>query len=161
MANDIEKTESLPKPDRTDQLYRRVNQLTRGANPREHDECPAIVAELEALSRPATKAEIATKLSIMLHAFPNAGNADREAFVRTLADDVGASQPSIGVLDLACRYVRRNARFIPTINEVLQALAAAASEREKIFYILGKKGARLECAAAEMFEDPDQRNQGF
>jgi hypothetical protein len=152
--NLIEKTESLPTPERTDQLYQRANRMIRGYAREPEEDCRDLVAELEELSRPAAKAEIARHLAVMLQSFPNAGNADRQVFVRVLAEDVGASRPSIGVLELACRNLRRSARFMPTINETLEALAEAARERAKIFGQLGnRRHVRQECAADEMLPD--------
>jgi hypothetical protein len=148
MANSpVEKTENLPTPEPTDRLYRRANQLVRSNKPFEPAESSAIVAELEALSRPATKVEIAEHLVVMLKGVPKAPAPD---YVRILAEDVGASQPSIGTLDLACRNVRRTTTFIPTINQVLKALAAAAKERQFLFSNLGKRNTRMECSAEEM-----------
>jgi hypothetical protein len=159
-TNLVEKAENLPTPERTDQLHRRANRIIRGLAQEPEESRQAIVAELEALSRPAAKAEIAQHLAVMLQSFPNAGNANREIFVRVLAEDVGASQPSIGVLELACRNLRRTARFMPTINETLEALAEAERERASIFYQLGnRRQRRRECSAEEML--PQRERTGF
>jgi hypothetical protein len=151
MGSLVTKPESRPTPERTDQLYRRASRMLRGHQRESDEDCRAIITELDALSRPATKVEIAQHLAVMLKSFPNSGNTDREAFARILAEDVGASQPSIGVLELACRNLRRNARFIPTINETLEALAGAAGERMQIFHRIGnERRLRQECSAEEM-----------
>jgi hypothetical protein len=151
--NLVEKTKNLPTPAPTEQLYRRVRQLTKSGTIESLEEGKALLTEMETLARPATKAEIAQHLAIMLKAFPNSGNADREAFVRILAEDVGASQPSLGVLDVACRKLRRTARFMPTINETLEALVEATEERRQIFYTLGHHQPKRECWADQMLPE--------
>jgi hypothetical protein len=151
MSNLVKKLENLPTPETSDQLYRRANRMILGYQRESDQDCLDLIAALDALSRPATKVEIAQHLAVMLKSFPNSGNTDREAFARILAEDVGASQPSIGVLELACRNLRRSARFIPTINETLEALAGAASERMQIFSRIGNERRRhQECSAEEM-----------
>jgi hypothetical protein len=163
MGNDlVEKTE-LPEQridqKRIDQLYRRAFHMIHGG-----ERNPAVVVAIqdeliEALARPATRAEIWTHLVVMLKSFLYAGSGDREAFVEILAEDVAAAQPSIGVVDRACRNLRRGhpVRYMPTINETLKALDVAERERRKIFYeFCGRKREfRKECWADEILPRKD------
>jgi hypothetical protein len=91
-----------------------------------------ICAGLAKLSKPAAKIEIAKHLALLLKSFPNAGKDNAEVFGRMLCEDVGAQQPTIGGLEAACRELRRTCRFLPTICEILTALAEAEASQGKI-----------------------------
>ena len=47
--------------------------------------------------------------------FPNAGEIDREAYMRVLMEDVADSQPSIGDLEAACGNMRRRLKLRPCL----------------------------------------------
>jgi hypothetical protein len=87
------------------------------------------VDQLRALATPATELEIAKHLALLLKAYPNAKAADGEVFGAMLIDDVAATRPSIGDIQEACRYLRRTSKFLPTIAEVLEAVATARESR--------------------------------
>jgi hypothetical protein len=159
MGNNLTQNTTYGPQGSADGIYRRAKKLRGVNNPLEHEECKAVVAELNALSRPATNAEIVQHLAVLLASVPNAVKDD--ASVRILAEDVLESAPSLGVLELGCRTLRRNraSSFQPTINEVLKALARAARERRELFWGLGKQQVSLECSASEMFDDPDDPQQ--
>jgi hypothetical protein len=153
----VEKTRQL-KLERTDRLYRSANHIRASGKPREHADCPTILAQLESLSTPATKADVVMHLGEFLSKIPNGAKDD--VYVKGLAEDIFESQPSIGVLELGLRTLRlnRESPFPPVIKEILRALARAAKERQKIFWSLDKGPRTLECSAQEMFDpDPDQR----
>jgi hypothetical protein len=82
----------------------------------------ALLQRLRVLNRPASRAEIAQHLLILVGAFPNTARADLKLFSRVLAEDVASAQPSAIVLERACRRIRRTATFVPTIAEVLAAI---------------------------------------
>jgi hypothetical protein len=81
------------------------------------------VAQLVALSEPATLEDISDHVALTIASFPNAKPANPEVFGRMLVEEVQESRPSIGALEAACRFVRRIHRFCPTIAEVVKALA--------------------------------------
>jgi hypothetical protein len=148
----------LPAPTTTEQLYMRARKMVQtGGGSKE--ERQALLAQLESLSRKATKQEIAEHLAILLGACAT-GNVDLEVRARVMAEDVGASQPSIGVLELGCRNLRRVSQFTPTIARLLQALKDADSERHRILWKLGEqRNYAPECSVEFMLpeEEPDTR----
>ena len=83
------------------------------------------LAEITKATSPASVAETKTELALLVGAFPNASKGDLRIFGRMLVEDVAAQRPSVAALSLACRRLRRTARFVPTIAEVLEAIAAA------------------------------------
>jgi hypothetical protein len=83
------------------------------------------VAEINKATSPASVAETKTELVLLVGAFPNSGKNDLRVYGRMLVEDVGAVRPSVAALSLASRKLRRTARFVPTIAEVLEAIAAA------------------------------------
>jgi hypothetical protein len=83
------------------------------------------LAELTKATSPATAAETKTELALLVGAFPNSGKNDLRVYGRMLVVDVSAQRPSVAALALACRRLRRTARFVPTIAEVLEAIATA------------------------------------
>jgi hypothetical protein len=85
----------------------------------------AVSAASEAIAaaeRPATTREIAVTLGRLLKAFPNAGKADVETFGELLVGDVIDARPSIAAVVQGCTKLRRTAKFLPVIAEVLDAL---------------------------------------
>lgn len=83
------------------------------------------MAEITKATSPASVAETKTELALLVGAFPNASKGDLRIFGRMLVEDVAAQRPCVAALALACRRLRRTARFVPTIAEVLEAIAAA------------------------------------
>jgi hypothetical protein len=83
------------------------------------------LAEIAKATAPASVAETKTELALLVGAFPNASKGDLRIFGRMLVEDVAAQRPSVTALSLACRRLRRTARFVPTISEVLEAIGTA------------------------------------
>jgi len=83
------------------------------------------VAEITKATSPASIAETKTELALLVGGFPNSGKNDLRVYGRMLVQDVRAAQPSVAALALACRRLRRTSRFVPTIAEVLEAIATA------------------------------------
>jgi hypothetical protein len=83
------------------------------------------LAEIAKATAPASVAETKTELALLVGAFPNASKGDLRIFGRMLVEDVAAQRPSVAALSLACRRLRRTARFVPTISEVLEAIGTA------------------------------------
>lgn len=78
--------------------------------------------EVELSLRPATNEEIASQLTLLMGAFPNAGKDDRTIFGRVLVEDVIAQRPGILPLLQGISQVRRTSKFLPSIAEVLEAI---------------------------------------
>jgi hypothetical protein len=83
------------------------------------------LAEITKASSAAHGAEVKSELALLVGAFPNSGKNDLPIYGRMLVEDVAAQRPSVAALSLACRRLRRTARFVPTIAEVLEAIATA------------------------------------
>jgi hypothetical protein len=81
---------------------------------------------LERAMRPATEKEIGQSLLFLGGAFPNAGKIDLTAFGELFMQYVRDAAPSLIVLQAACDRVIRTSRFLPTISEVLEAIAEPA-----------------------------------
>jgi hypothetical protein len=134
----------LPAPSETDQIYIRARQWLYGGGTKE--ERQALASKLGALSRPATMQEIVKHLAILLKALDN-GKVDLEVRARVMAEDVGAAEPSIGVLELACTNLRRapTSIFLPSIGQVLAALAEADKKRGEYLRKFGGTYNKREC----------------
>lgn len=88
---------------------------------------PELERQLNVISPPATKKQLADHLSVLRIAFPNA-KAAGDGFSRILIERVAAKQPSIGALDWAMRQLIDHSNFMPSIAETLEALVAAQSQ---------------------------------
>ena len=74
--------------------------------------------------RLATDQEIKRALQILIGSIPNApSKADLSIYAVSLFDEVISESPSLRVLNAACRKLRRESGFLPTIKDVLEALA--------------------------------------
>lgn len=112
------------------------------------------LAQLEKLSAPASKVEIANHLAVLLKSFPNGGKDDgAQVFGRMLCEDVGAQEPTIGGLEAACRQLRRTCRFIPTIAEVLAALTEVEEQQRKCIDAIANLPEHRERLAARVQEN--------
>jgi vacuolar-type H+-ATPase subunit I/STV1 len=69
-----------------------------------------------------TKAQVSKHVSLLVGSFPNANPADPEVYTKMLIEEIMAAEPSVVSLESACRSIRRSAKFLPTISEVLEAL---------------------------------------
>ena len=161
MTNDVTTarmaTPAPPAPTEREQIYLRARRMMHGGASSEQRQ--DVVSQLASLSRKATRQEIAEHLAVLLKAF-DVGKADLEGRARILAEDVGASEPSVGVLELACRNLRRTAKFLPSIAEVFTALKEANSERLYIFHKLGHRNHyQPECSIEHML--PIERHEGW
>jgi hypothetical protein len=83
----------------------------------------AVEAGLNEAARPATQQEIKRQLQVLIGSFPNSGRNDLAIFGVALLEDVCEEKPGIAALTNACRSLRRTVKFVPTISEVLTALA--------------------------------------
>lgn len=79
---------------------------------------------MEAAALPATRAQIATHLAVLVGSM--AGNVgDGAVFAKALEVDIGDLQPTAGAVEHGCRALRRTKTFLPSIGEVLEAVAKA------------------------------------
>jgi hypothetical protein len=148
------RTGQLPEISRNEQVYANADQvMIRRYGPRRPGmgmaesgladldavlpEAQAVLDDLHALARPASKLDVAKHLAVLVKCYPKARNADGEIYARMLAGDVAATQPSIGDVEGACRKLRRTLKFCPTIAEVLEALEAATKHRRDVTYMIG------------------------
>jgi hypothetical protein len=94
---------------------------------------------LPAVMRPAEADEIATQLALLTACYPNPSKGEWQIFTQTLCQDVANLKPSVYALQLACRRLRQNYKFLPSIAEVLTELKKANQEAGR----LEKLDARL------------------
>jgi hypothetical protein len=82
----------------------------------------------------ATVAQIRYELGKLLAAFPT--KDELKAFAALLLEEVLSEQPSQLMLAMACREVRRNSKFRPSIAEVLEALDEVAWDADRLAKII-------------------------
>jgi hypothetical protein len=73
-------------------------------------------------SAPATRYEIAKHLAGLVLSFPNARPPSPELYSRALAEEVSSLRPTLWALEFACRKLRRELDFPPTVAEVVEAV---------------------------------------
>ena len=83
----------------------------------------ALAAELAPFVSTATVAQIKHEIAKLLAAFPT--KDDLTAYTALLFEEIIGEKPLWLALAMACREVRRNSRFRPSIAEVLEALEEA------------------------------------
>lgn len=84
-----------------------------------------LIAALEQATDFASDRDVRSELACLVGAFPNAARADLKAFGALLALDVLSKAPSKYAISAAVIKLRQTCRFVPTITEVLEAIAAA------------------------------------
>jgi hypothetical protein len=76
----------------------------------------------------ATRAEVKRELQALIQSIPNVPkDTDLSFYGISLFDDVFLEAPSLRVLQAACRKVRRESEFLPSIKRILAALTDCAS----------------------------------
>jgi hypothetical protein len=79
--------------------------------------------------RLATAQEIKRALQALIGSIPSApSKADLSIYAISLFDEVTSETPSIRVLNTACRKLRRESEFLPTIKDMLEALRFCAED---------------------------------
>lgn len=73
-------------------------------------------------------AATAVLLGLLLESFPNAGKETRQTYFATLAHEVNRDGFSPPVVAVAARKLRRTARFLPTVSEVIEACSDVRAE---------------------------------
>jgi hypothetical protein len=81
--------------------------------------------------RPAVADEIATQLTLLLGAYPSQ-KGERQLFSQQLCEGVAERKPSVYALHLACRKLRQESNFVPTIAEVLRELKLAERRAHRL-----------------------------
>lgn len=80
-----------------------------------------------AFNTPPDRDTARVTLGLLLSAYPNAGKEPREEYFATLLHDVVDEGVGPHVLAEACRKLRRETKFLPTIGEVIAACESAKS----------------------------------
>ncbi len=86
---------------------------------------PSVEPLLRGAVMPASAQEIRHWLEFLVAAWPNASQNDLAGYGAQLSQDVSAARPSRYALDASARTLRREAKFLPSISEVLGAIQAA------------------------------------
>jgi hypothetical protein len=84
---------------------------------------PDLMRRFEAAMRPATVDELNVLCARLCAGYPT--KSRDPLFSVILAEEVGAMQPSVAVLETTVRRLLRTEKFFPTIAEVLEAIAEA------------------------------------
>jgi hypothetical protein len=71
----------------------------------------------------AYRANVSMQLAALLGSFPTSNIPDPKLFTRMLLDEVLAEEVNPIVLQAACQKIRRTQRFVPSISEILAAIA--------------------------------------
>jgi hypothetical protein len=72
---------------------------------------------------------VAERIALMVGSFPNAAPPSPKVYARMMIEHVIAENPTIAILESACREIERTLKFPPAIAEVIQVLRA----RRKLF----------------------------
>jgi hypothetical protein len=103
----------------------------------------ALTATLVMLRQEAGDDELQMQLAVLVGSFPNAPKTDLEIFGRALIMEIADTNPSRGSLMRACRRLRRTSKFLPTICEVLETIAAEEREFRDIQHIIKELPATI------------------
>ncbi|MBK5958588.1 hypothetical protein CCR97_10255 [Rhodoplanes elegans] len=102
---------------------------------------------------PATDDEIAKHLALLVAAFPHAGrDHDLALYGRLLAEDVRATQPTVGALSAAVRTLRTTREWLPAIAAVLAEVAVQESKLRVATHSLARLDKVVEQASAALPE---------
>jgi len=95
-------------------------EIERGDTTLAHPNYQTLVTELEPYIGTATVTQIKIEIAKLLAAFPTKDNLT--VFTAILIEEIAENPPSRLALAMACRELRRNSKFRPSISEVLEAL---------------------------------------
>lgn len=102
-------------------------------------------------------AATAVLLGLLLESFPNAGKEARQTYFATLAHEVNRDGFSPPVVAVAARKLRRSARFLPTVSEVIDACADVRAEIGGALY-LAEAGLRRYAEAEQVLKAREERD---
>lgn len=105
----------------------------------------------------ANPAATAVLLGLLLESFPNAGKEARQTYFATLAHEVNRDGFSPPVVAVAARKLRRTARFLPTVSEVIEACADVRTEIGSTLY-LAEAGLRRYAEAETVLKAWEERD---
>ncbi len=115
-----------------------------------------------ALTTPIDPGHARLALGLLLDAFPNVGKEPREGYFATLLHEVTDGGVTPHTLAEACRHLRRGAKFLPTVSEVLAAcdkahwnLGHAKSAAERLLRLNEACALVLKAAATDPGQWPD------
>lgn len=106
-----------------------------------------------------TKSQVAKHVSLLVGSFPNANPADPEVYTMMLIEEIGAAEPSVIVLETACRNIRRSAKFLPAISEVLDALKEAKKTWSKRWLAIECMDETAEELRSKLTAENERRTQ--
>jgi|tagenome__1003787_1003787.scaffolds.fasta_scaffold20960990_5 hypothetical protein len=121
----------------------------------------AIEMQLNEAARPATQQETKRQLQVLIGSFPNSGKNDLAIFGVALLKDVCQEKPGIAALTNACRSLRRTNRFVPTISEVLTALAHETQRRQTAIAAVRELPERIAKAQQTALDLRERRARDF
>jgi hypothetical protein len=70
---------------------------------------------------------VSEQMALLLASFPNARPGTPKVFGKMLIEEIYANGPNACVLESACRRIRREKNFAPSIAEMLKAIAAEST----------------------------------
>jgi hypothetical protein len=129
LHSDLAKARSISRSDR--QFYPRtaVEEVSRALN--QAEQARGTLARFDAARAALTsapegeayRANVSMQLASLLGSFPTVNIPDPKLFTRMLLDEVMAEEVNPIVLQAACQKIRRTQKFVPSISEILGAIA--------------------------------------
>ncbi len=136
--------------------HRQAARFLELAPPRELlEEARDHIAPLAAME--PNPAATAVLLGLLLESFPNAGKETRQTYFATLAHEVNRDGFSPPVVAVAARKLRRTARFLPTVSEVIEACSDVRAEIATALN-LAEAGLRRYAEAEQVLKAREERN---
>lgn len=104
---------------------------------------------------------MAERLAMLVGSFPNAGPHSPEIFASMMVAYVAAEEPSMMVLESACRQLVETQKFVPAISEVLEAIREQQRVWNKKFEVFeAKRNGRIKEMGDKLIERLEFRERG-
>jgi hypothetical protein len=104
----------------------------------------ALSADAERALAPAPAAAIGKHLAALLGSFPSSRPGSPEIFSGALLEDVASLSPSVAAVEQACRTLRRELKFCPSICVTREAVKAAQTAVRNRVAAVRELSARVE-----------------
>ena len=138
----------------------RAEVFTRAAEARPLEPV-ALLADLQALARPASRRDIGEHSAIIIGCYPNAKTEDAEIYGRAFAEYIAEANPALSDLEAARHRIIKTFVFRPSIAEVLMVLEAEKQLRlqrtDRIEYLV--KHPKPDTAAISRFRQQPKHMQ--
>lgn len=96
---------------------------------------PGLRNQIANAAQIASPADITKALTVLIACYSSAERKDLSVFGRLAVSDIASVRPTVMQLDEAFTKIRRTCKWIPTIAEILEAIAAAPTYCSMLQYI--------------------------